>query len=74
MSTKHVPLTSFSDELCGAFAVWLATKEAEFLHGRFVWSSWDVDQLASSDIRRRIDDDPYFLRATISGLNDANLA
>jgi hypothetical protein len=57
------------DELCGAFAVWATTKEAEFLHGRFVWAAWDVEELSTGDVRRRIDEDPYFLRASIVGLN-----
>lgn len=33
-------------DLPGAFCVWLsASKDAEFLRGRFVWSNWDVDEL-----------------------------
>ncbi|EED18515.1 short-chain dehydrogenase, putative [Talaromyces stipitatus ATCC 10500] len=63
-----------SDDLCGAFAVWTATDEAKFLHGRFVWASWDVEELASGELRKRIDEDPYFLRTSISGLNGTNLA
>lgn len=31
--------------LPGQFAVWLASKEAEFLKGRFVWANWDVEEL-----------------------------
>ncbi|RFU30427.1 hypothetical protein B7463_g5894, partial [Scytalidium lignicola] len=58
-------------ELCGSFAVWAATKEAEFLHGRFVWASWDVGELAMGEIRKRIDEDPYYLRASVVGLNGA---
>jgi len=27
------------------FAVWLASSEAAFLNGKFVWSNWDVDEL-----------------------------
>lgn len=27
------------------FSVWLASPEATFLHGRFVWVNWDVDEL-----------------------------
>ena len=27
------------------FTVWLASKEAEFLRGRFVSCNWDVDEL-----------------------------
>ena len=32
-------------ELPGKFAVWLASPEAEFLAGRFVWANWDVVEL-----------------------------
>ncbi|KAF2096851.1 putative short-chain dehydrogenase [Rhizodiscina lignyota] len=63
-----------SDELCGGFAVWAATKEAAFLHGRFVWAAWDVDELSTGEIRKRIEEDPYFLRASIVGLNGGLLA
>ncbi|KAM7215156.1 putative short chain dehydrogenase [Rhypophila decipiens] len=31
--------------LPGQFYVWLASPEAEFLKGKFVWSNWDVDEL-----------------------------
>lgn len=31
--------------LPGQFALWLASKEAAFLAGRFVYASWDVDEL-----------------------------
>ncbi|RFU80063.1 short-chain dehydrogenase [Trichoderma arundinaceum] len=31
--------------LPGCFHVWLASPEAEFLKGRFVWANWDVDEL-----------------------------
>lgn len=62
-----------SDEVCGGFAVWAATEEAEFLHGRFVWSSWDVDELAVGEVRKRIEEDPYFLRSSIVGLNGSFL-
>lgn len=32
-------------ELSGDFAVWLASEEASFLNGRYVWANWDVDEL-----------------------------
>jgi hypothetical protein len=63
-----------TDELCGAFAVWAASKEAAFLHGRFVWCSWDVEELAAGELRRRLDEDPDFLRASIVGLKGGMLA
>jgi hypothetical protein len=59
-----------SDELTGSFAVWAASKEAAFLHGRFVWCSWDVEEMATGEIRKRIDEDPYYLKASIVGLRD----
>lgn len=31
--------------LPAAFIVWLASPEASFLKGRFLWSNWDVDEL-----------------------------
>lgn len=31
--------------LPGSFCVWLASQEAVFLKGRFLWASWDVDEL-----------------------------
>ncbi|KAF2715924.1 putative short-chain dehydrogenase [Polychaeton citri CBS 116435] len=32
-------------ELPAQFQVWLASPEAEFLKGRFIWINWDVDEL-----------------------------
>jgi hypothetical protein len=31
--------------LAAQFYVWLASPEAEFLKGKFVWVNWDVDEL-----------------------------
>lgn len=38
-----------SDTLPGDFAVWAASKEARFLHGRLVWSGWDVEELKAME-------------------------
>ncbi|KAE9369802.1 NAD(P)-binding protein [Stipitochalara longipes BDJ] len=39
-------LESWDDPgLPGAFCVWLASHESEFLRGRFLWSNWDVEEL-----------------------------
>jgi hypothetical protein len=27
------------------FCVWLASPEAQFLKGKFLWANWDVDEL-----------------------------
>ena len=48
--------------LPSAFAVWAASSQAEFLHGRFVWAHWDVEELASDDIRGKIDANHMLLR------------
>ncbi|CAM1511926.1 Fc.00g094390.m01.CDS01 [Cosmosporella sp. VM-42] len=62
------------DNLPGGFAVWAASKEAEFLHGRFVWSSWDVEELSKGKTRKSIEENEDFLRIGMVGLKGANLA
>jgi hypothetical protein len=32
-------------KMAGDFALWLASPEAEFLNGRFIWAAWDVDEM-----------------------------
>ncbi|KAF5624537.1 peroxisomal short-chain alcohol dehydrogenase [Fusarium sp. NRRL 52700] len=54
--------------LPGAFAVWCASDEAAFLHGRFVWSAWYVEELKSGSIRDRLHKDGQFLRIGVHGL------
>ncbi|MBE3049058.1 hypothetical protein IMZ48_42475 [Candidatus Bathyarchaeota archaeon] len=51
-----------------AFAVWAASKEARFAHGRFLWAAWDVDELATGELRERLETDDDFLRVGVSGL------
>ncbi|KAK5651261.1 hypothetical protein OQA88_12669 [Cercophora sp. LCS_1] len=55
------------------FAVWAASKEARFLHGRFVWAAWDVEELAKGEVRKRIDNEVDFLTMNIWGLKGANV-
>ena len=31
--------------LPASFNVWLASPEAQFLKGKFLWTNWDVDEL-----------------------------
>jgi hypothetical protein len=57
-----------SENLPGQFAVWAASPEAEFLHGRFVWAGWDVDELRAGELRKRIEEDPNFLKIGVLGL------
>ncbi|KAG6364586.1 hypothetical protein INS49_006188 [Diaporthe citri] len=62
-------LLPFDDvSLAGSEAVWLASPEARFLHGRFVWASWDVDELKSDEIRKTIAEDVEFLKIGVHGL------
>ena len=49
-------------------AVWAASDEAAFLNGRFMWSSWDVEELASGEVGKRIESDENFLRVGVHGL------
>ncbi|KAI0161127.1 NAD(P)-binding protein [Hypoxylon sp. FL1284] len=54
--------------LSGQFAVWAATPDAAFLHGRFVWANWDVEGLKTGELRKRIDEDPEYLKIGVNGL------
>ncbi|KAL8396077.1 hypothetical protein RB595_003504 [Gaeumannomyces hyphopodioides] len=65
----------FDDASLGAsFAVWLASREARFPHGRFVWASWDVEELATGELRKRIGEGSDFLKVGVVGLKINNLA
>ena len=50
--------------LPAAFAVWASTKQAAFLHGRFVWANWDMEELVN---RRTEFKDPGFLKLGLQG-------
>lgn len=59
----------FNDKsLPASSAVWLASPEARFLHGRFIWASWDVDELKTGEVRKKIDEDIAFLKVGVHGL------
>ncbi|KAF5540856.1 peroxisomal short-chain alcohol dehydrogenase [Fusarium mexicanum] len=61
----------FDDEnLPGHFSVWAASPEASFLHGRFVWANWDVDELKTGPVREQIDSDEHFLKVGMEGLSE----
>ena len=47
------------------FTVWLATSQAEFLRGRFLWANWDVDEMVG--MKDKIESDPLLLAPTIGG-------
>ncbi|KIK52492.1 hypothetical protein GYMLUDRAFT_1028757 [Collybiopsis luxurians FD-317 M1] len=51
------------------FSVWAASPEASWLHGRFVWAHWDVDELkANPDVLKRLEDEESFLKVSVQGL------
>ncbi|KAK5164255.1 uncharacterized protein LTR77_009949 [Saxophila tyrrhenica] len=47
-------------DLPGDFAVWMAGKEAGFLHGRYLWAQWDVEDLLAS--KQKVKEDPRYLK------------
>ncbi|KFA71747.1 hypothetical protein S40288_09774 [Stachybotrys chartarum IBT 40288] len=57
-----------AENLPGHYAVWAASDEAAFLHGRFTWTAWDVDDLRTGEARRRIDEDNKYLKIGVGGL------
>ncbi|EFQ34769.1 short chain dehydrogenase [Colletotrichum graminicola] len=56
--------------LSGNYAVWAASEEARFLHGRFVWSKWDVEELKTGDIGKKIRDNDHYLKVGVVGLQE----
>jgi hypothetical protein len=57
-----------TENLPGHWAVWAATSEAAFLHGRFAWSAWDVEEMKSGEVKERIEAEPSFLSLSFVGL------
>lgn len=38
-------LTSLPVSMPASFNLWLASPEARFLKGRFLWANWDIEEL-----------------------------
>ncbi|KAF8856273.1 hypothetical protein BDZ45DRAFT_594436, partial [Acephala macrosclerotiorum] len=53
--------------LLGDFCVWLASPEADFLNGRFVWANWDVEEL--KERKEEILGNPGLLTLTLVGIS-----
>ncbi|KAH8589659.1 hypothetical protein B0O99DRAFT_330660 [Bisporella sp. PMI_857] len=62
--TEHT-LPWDSADLPGSWCVWASTPKAAFLHGRFVWSHWDVDELQGLADKF---EHPGFLRLGLQGI------
>jgi hypothetical protein len=45
ISGIFIELTLNLVSLPASFNVWLASPEARFLRGKFLWANWDVDEL-----------------------------
>ncbi|ESA43461.1 uncharacterized protein NCU08784 [Neurospora crassa OR74A] len=54
------------------FAVWATTKEARFIHGRFVWANWDVEELKAK-YAERFKEDAELFRFGVCGLAGSKL-
>ncbi|KAG7409032.1 Short chain dehydrogenase citE [Fusarium oxysporum f. sp. rapae] len=52
-------------ELPAHFMVWLASNEAEFLKGKFVWANWDAQELLA---RAEVIKSTMLLRVTLNGI------
>ena len=46
-------------DLPAYFALWLAGPESRFLHGRFLWANWDVDELIG--MKERLEKEDAYL-------------
>ncbi|GFP52853.1 short chain dehydrogenase citE [Trichoderma asperellum] len=54
--------------LPGHYAVWATSEEAKFLHGRFTWAAWDVEELKTEEARKKIEEDQAYLRVGVIGI------
>jgi hypothetical protein len=55
--------------LAGHYAVWATSEEAKFLHGRFTWAAWDVEELTSEVTKKKIVENPTYLQVGVVGLS-----
>jgi len=53
-------------DLTRNFFAWLATDDADFLNGRFIWAEWDIDELKG---RKKDIEDGDLLLTTIDGFS-----
>lgn len=53
-------------ELPAHFLVWLASPEAAFLKGKYVWMNWDVKEMI--DRKDEIENDNNLLRVNLNGV------
>ncbi|KAK4444227.1 hypothetical protein QBC34DRAFT_475286 [Podospora aff. communis PSN243] len=62
-------LYDWDDEnLPGQFAVWLASPEARFAHGRMLAAHWDVDELKGEEVRKAMEGEWNYLKVGVIGV------
>lgn len=66
-----IKLTNFLADLSAAVAVWLTSSEAAFLAGRFIWASWDVNELKAR--AEEIRNGRYLLKLRLVGRPHENV-
>ncbi|KAL6693904.1 hypothetical protein J3F84DRAFT_396175 [Trichoderma pleuroticola] len=67
---ENSPIQWDNENLPAGLSVWAATPAAAFLHGRFIWSNWDVDEVRTGEASKLMDKDPNYLRIGVSGLTE----
>ncbi|KEF62679.1 uncharacterized protein A1O9_00652 [Exophiala aquamarina CBS 119918] len=67
VAEKDLPKGAVLDKVAlpAHFTVWLASAEAEFLRGRYIWVNWDVEELI--DRREEIQADPSLFKIILGG-------
>lgn len=69
LSVGFYTYSEFLENLPGQVAVWAASREAEYLHGRFIWANWDVDEVKAV-LGKQISEEPNFLKVGFEGLSE----
>ncbi|OAT07374.1 hypothetical protein BDBG_03444 [Blastomyces gilchristii SLH14081] len=59
---EKAQMVSFDPVYSGQFAVWATSYAVAMLHGRFIHSQWDVDELQAPDVKAKIENDEVFLK------------
>jgi len=59
------------EDLPGDYSVWASTPAASFLHGRFVWTNWDVKELIQR--KAEIEADEGLLKIGVQGVEHVDI-
>ncbi|KAK4187145.1 hypothetical protein QBC35DRAFT_385497 [Podospora australis] len=64
----HTVSNASTENLPGQTAVWAATEDAKFLHGRYMAAWWDIDELKRQEFKEKLEAEWHFLRVGVVGL------